>query len=462
MEQSIINITPLNPNLSECHLKVLYHGLNRNGSYISKSVAEKLANKLPGTPIVGLYIEDKEDFDDHGERLVVENGKYTVKKLTKPFGYVKEGTKVWWQSFEEKGEIKDYLMCEGYLWTKTYPEVKRVLEKGNWQSMEFVPESLVGEWSQLNHEKHNQKPMFMVEDAEFRALCILGEDVEPCFETAAIGAPGSLFMLNDSEIESDFNQIKYSIEKSLEEGGSEVPEVENTNVTDHSEEAVETVAEAVETIEAEVQEALTEEEVVTEEVVEAIEEEVEVVETEEVVEEIAEPSEEEAAPEQGDEEQEEVQESEQEQVELTEEVSEEEVASENDVQSEVQELRALFYEATKELEELKAQYALATEELVALRAMKEEIDTKAKEEMFAKFYMLDEEDVNPVREQAASLTVDEIEKELSVIAFRKKVNFSLLEEEAEEKEVITSFTANIEDTIPAWVRQVENMKKNRK
>ena len=69
MEQSIINITPLNPNLSECHLKVLYHGLNRNGSYISKSVAEKLANKLPGTPIVGLYIEDKEDFDDHGERL---------------------------------------------------------------------------------------------------------------------------------------------------------------------------------------------------------------------------------------------------------------------------------------------------------------------------------------------------------------------------------------------------------
>ena len=91
MEQSIINITPLNPNLSECHLKVLYHGLNRNGSYISKSVAEKLANKLPGTPIVGLYIEDKKDFDDHGERLVVENGKYTVKKLTKPFGYVKEG-----------------------------------------------------------------------------------------------------------------------------------------------------------------------------------------------------------------------------------------------------------------------------------------------------------------------------------------------------------------------------------
>ena len=321
--------------------------------------------------------------------------------------------------------------------------------------MEFVPESLVGEWSQLNHEKHNQKPMFMVEDAEFRALCILGEDVEPCFETAAIGAPGSLFMLNDSELESDFNQIKYSIEKSLEEGGSEVPEVENTNVTDHSEVAVDTIAEAVETIETEVQEALTEE------VSEAIEEEVEVVETEEVVEEIAEPSEEEAAPEQGDEEQEEVQESEQEQVELTEEVSEEEVASENDVQSEVQELRALFYEATKALEELKAQYALATEELVALRAMKEEIDTKAKEEMFAKFYMLDEEDVNPVREQAASLTVDEIEKELSVIAFRKKVNFSLLEEEAEEKEVITSFTANIEDTIPAWVRAVENNRKNR-
>ena len=161
MEQSLINITPLNPNLSECHVKVLYHGLNRNGSYISKAVAEKLANKLPGTPIVGLFSEEKQDFEDHGERVVINNGTPQLKRVTKSFGFVKQDTKVWWQSFEENGEKRDYMMCEGYLWTEAFPEVKRVIEKGNWQSMEFMPQSLKGEWAEMNHEKGKNSLFFV-------------------------------------------------------------------------------------------------------------------------------------------------------------------------------------------------------------------------------------------------------------------------------------------------------------
>ena len=59
-----INITPLNPLISQCQIKVCYVGdePNRNRSVITKDVAKQIANSLPGSPIVGYYNEDKEDF----------------------------------------------------------------------------------------------------------------------------------------------------------------------------------------------------------------------------------------------------------------------------------------------------------------------------------------------------------------------------------------------------------------
>ena len=60
-----INITPLNPLISQCQIKVCYVGdePNRNRSVITKDVAKQIANSLPGSPIVGYYNEDKEDFE---------------------------------------------------------------------------------------------------------------------------------------------------------------------------------------------------------------------------------------------------------------------------------------------------------------------------------------------------------------------------------------------------------------
>ena len=47
-----IDLKPFNPLISECQIKVLYLGKNRNGSYIDKNTAIQMANSLPGTPIV--------------------------------------------------------------------------------------------------------------------------------------------------------------------------------------------------------------------------------------------------------------------------------------------------------------------------------------------------------------------------------------------------------------------------
>lgn len=415
MNQSIINVIPLNPNLSECHLKVLYHGLNRNNSYISKEVAELLANKLPGTPIVGVYMEDKKDFDDHGERIAFENGEIVLKKITKSFGFVKQDTKIWWQTFQENGNEKEYLMCEGYLWTETYPEVKRVINKGNWQSMEFIPESVKGQW-----KKENNKEMFVIEDANFRALCILGEDVEPCFETAAIGAPNTLF--SKESILSDFNQIKYNIEKSLGEGGEVMPIVEI--------EIPATEVEVSETMETETVEVVEEKEVTEDNEVKV-----------DTVEESTEPLMDEAV-----------------------ETVEEAVDTQAEFEATILDLTEKLNKALDELNVTLEQYAKAEEELADLRQLKTEIDTNAKNAMFAKFYMLDEADIAPIKEKMSEYTVEEIEKELSVIAFRKKVNFSLEEEKetvVENEEVITSFNAVVNDTMPLWLRAVENNIKNR-
>ena len=56
-----INITPINPLISKCQIKVCYVGEepNRNGSIITKEVARGMANSLPGSPIVGFFNEDK-------------------------------------------------------------------------------------------------------------------------------------------------------------------------------------------------------------------------------------------------------------------------------------------------------------------------------------------------------------------------------------------------------------------
>ena len=56
-----INITPLNPLISKCQIKVCYVGdePNRNKSIITKEVAKQMANSLPGCPIVGFFNEEK-------------------------------------------------------------------------------------------------------------------------------------------------------------------------------------------------------------------------------------------------------------------------------------------------------------------------------------------------------------------------------------------------------------------
>ena len=75
-----INVTPVNPLISKCQIKVCYVGdnPNRNRSIITKEVATQMANSLPGSPIVGFYNEAKEDFEEHNRVIDISNGKFEI------------------------------------------------------------------------------------------------------------------------------------------------------------------------------------------------------------------------------------------------------------------------------------------------------------------------------------------------------------------------------------------------
>jgi hypothetical protein len=58
-------------------------------------VATEMANSLPGSPIVGYYNENEEDFEEHNRIIEISNGKFKVKDTTKPYGFVDLNAKVW-------------------------------------------------------------------------------------------------------------------------------------------------------------------------------------------------------------------------------------------------------------------------------------------------------------------------------------------------------------------------------
>ena len=76
-----INITPINPLISKCQIKVCYVGdkPNRNRSVITKEVAKDLAQSLPGSPIVGYYNEANGDYEEHNRVIDISNGKFDIK-----------------------------------------------------------------------------------------------------------------------------------------------------------------------------------------------------------------------------------------------------------------------------------------------------------------------------------------------------------------------------------------------
>lgn len=418
-----INLQPIdkNPLMSSCEIKVFYLGENRNGNFISKETALKMAKTIRGCPIVGYFREEKQDFGDHGERIVIDCDGIKTECLTMPYGFVSPDAQVYFKKFIETNGFgeeveREYLLTTGYLWTGQFPEIKDAITEGRPQSMELRRDSLDGHWS----KNSRGKSFFIINDATLSKLCILGSDVEPCFEGAEV-------TLTEKYQYQDINFVNtlFAMAKELRQ----ILKGDDFTVDTKELEAIEEVVEKNAQVESDESfQAETE----VEEPIAQEEPEVEPVEETEV-----------------------------------------EPEGETDVETDPEPTPAEDFSKEREQYELKIQEL--TEKINSLSTAFEELEktsnkykeaieafeNKEKDSIVDKFSaLLDAEEMKEVVDNKQSLSCAEIESRLSVLFSRKTI-------EKQESEVptteVTFYTMNTDDQInaPEWVKALEEQRKGK-
>ena len=427
-----INLAPdaINPGISKCEIKVLYLGKNRNGSFIDKNTAIQMANSLPATPIVAAYNENKEDFGDHGEVLHIEDGEIKFSCKTVPYGFVAPDAEVWFQKFDDTNEFgetttREYLMTTGYLWTGQYPELDKCINEGQGQSMEI--DDVDGHWT----KDSNDIEFFIINDAIFTKLCILGDDVEPCFEGASVTSPEvSEHFSYNKEFSHTLFAMMNELKSALTKGGS-MPK------------------ENVESVEVEPTATVEEEAPVVEEFAEDVE-------TNEDVE-SSEDSAEETFAEEGKKKEDDSDDSDDE--------SDDSDDSDDDDEYKKKpgkkcELENQVSELSEQLKELTDKFTALEAEAEELRKFKAERIDADKDAMIAKYHMLSDEDKAEIIANKDKFTLGEIESKLALLYVQKNVNFD--EEEEIDSTPLTTFSLDDEtiaedaDPILSALREAQN------
>ena len=502
-----INITPLNPLISKCQIKVCYVGdePNRNRSVITKEVAKKMANSLPGCPIVGFYNEAKGDFEEHNRIIDISNGEFRIKDTTRPYGFVDLNAKVWFQKFLDDGVNEhEYMMTEGWLWTGQYPECQRIIDQGNNQSMELDENTLNASWS----KNDNNKPQFfIINEAIISKLCTLGVENEPCFEGSNITAPTIQFAFEDgfkeqivsmmSELKDLLNkggekvftrysvevgdalwdalyshvEDKYGIESVCEEGEQKFAVLtadDNYYRLDFSMNEEGVVEFAAEVVVIEGYTPAEEPQFSAESVAEYASKKKKKKEDEEEEKEEKKPEDEGEKKEPED--KEEKKEDKKPPFEKKEDSEDSDDEDEDEEKKKKKKDKKGKYnlEEIQEYTELSAQYSAlqidcenAKAEVAALKAQLEEltnfklsIEKAEKEKMIASFYMLSDEDKKDVVANIDTYSLDDIEAKLSILCVRNKVSFNLDDDKPEKPTTFNLNGAGDDDGVPAWVKAI--------
>jgi hypothetical protein len=285
--------------------------------------------------------------------------------------------------------IHKYLMTTGYLWTGQFPESSLPVEEGRPQSMELQNESVQGHW-ETNYD--NGMDFFIINDAIIQKICILGDDVEPCFEGASVTAPdvSTKFTLDDNFKHTLYSMMQ-DLKNALNGGGQQMDNLENTVSVE--EETVTPVSDFTQVDEV----------------------------ASETVSEVNENIEDTSAPadyvKEDDEKKEESDDSD----------SDSESEDGNDKEDEDKEkakkydlLEESFNILNESFNTLKDSYSALQSQYQELVNFKREIDNQKKDALIAEFYMLSDEDKADVIQNKEKYTLEEIKAKLSVTCFDKK------------------------------------------
>lgn len=381
-----------------------------------------MAKTLPGSPIVGFYDAVKNDFDEHTRVIDVSRGKFEIKDKTRPYGFVDLGARVWFQKFLDDGVEHEYLMTEGYVWSDIYPEAKRIVTHGNGQSMELTRQK--GVWTK---DGKGIPEFFIINEAMIAKLCLLGEDIEPCFEGAGIA---SQFSLDQTFVATMYSMMK-ELQTALNKGGiTQMTDIENAAEDQVTDTATNFTAEGNDSnpTDNEGQEYIKNPEDKKKEPDPAVPPK-------------------DAAPAAG-----------------------ETTPTTEEDKKKKKEAAAYTLEEIPEYVELQANYSKLSADLVALqteleplRIFKASAEKKEKSALIESFYMLSENDKSDVIANMDTYSLDDIEAKLSIICVRNKVNFNLDEGKetgAPKDPTVYKLDGNdSSDNAPAWIKAVRNTAK---
>lgn len=409
--------------------RIFYMGSNPNRSIIEGEAAYKLAASIPGTPIIGLYNYDTEDFEGHGDGQSA-------------FGFVPLEPNPTWVKIDENGKEREYLEVDVVVWDGRFEEAKNILSDNKSLSMELNPATLKG-----TMVRRGEHMYYNITDAEFAGITVLGEDVEPCFKDAG-------FLNAYSHMVSEYAKYMNNMQEN-EEGGinhmENIDEVKVDEVVEPEVNTEETETEVVvdEVADAEVEaeeESATDVEVVEETTIETDEQPADVVSSEEAPTEETEFAADEDKEDESEEESDDKEDDKEDEKECPE-CGENPCVCKNSCDKEK--------EYTLKIAELEAQNESLTQELNAAREALNKYTRKEKLEIITKFSTKlenGEELIASLTEKVDELTKDEIKAELGSALVAQIEAEEVVEEETEEAPSNFSLNINVENELgnTAW------------
>lgn len=193
---NVHSLCEVNRSFDKGVLKIAYHGKNRNGTYISKEAFENALPSLANVPVVTHYLRKDDELGGHDMELITgEDGKLYMVYVTEPVGVVPSSPNCWWEEVEEtNGTVHEYLCVEVLLW-KRQEAYKLIKESG-----------VVGQSMEITiNDGHDGDDAYCIDSFIFTALCLLGDEHEPCFESASLNVFGlSSFQAQYQEMLNEF------------------------------------------------------------------------------------------------------------------------------------------------------------------------------------------------------------------------------------------------------------------
>lgn len=156
---------------------IAHTGENLNNSVFSKEVLDSMIPTLTNIPILG-YVATKEDgekdFRGHEKNISIDGTSVNINYKTHAYGFIPENNNA---HFEVTGG-KEWLVAEGYLWSRFVDAVKLFDESGGTK----------GQSMEVSHadgytDKYGR---IVYTSAQFEGLCILGDDVPPAMTGSVI------------------------------------------------------------------------------------------------------------------------------------------------------------------------------------------------------------------------------------------------------------------------------------